>query len=413
MPTGDQSSTTSSFYSTNDFDYQDNSDINTNISEMFNASRISQPVDLDLSTGDQQDVLQNLSNENLQGLVKLLIENNTQAKRDSTSVTRRDVTLTKWDGDQREFPFYIQLLEARIEEELDGVYSDRSICLDMVNSLPAEKRPRVANWFNEKSETKNFSWREFIKHFQNEFEDKQAKLAASEKLLRMEQNEHRYFSDFIKDFEYQVAISGGSRTWTASSKVNLLNAAINNPLRKSLVSVKLPSDENYTSWVTEVKEVADKLEALPDYRPKNSTKISTRLGPPKSGSVHSRSAESSKDHDGDTIMRDVDSILAAVSHLLEDRQGNSRANVNSYPMKDSQSESSPSRKPPAPWRSRKEFDQLIKKRLCVRCTRPGHLGRGCRKFSLAKRPRSEVNSADLVRKEEGEKDSSDLGNEEP
>ncbi|RKF80584.1 hypothetical protein GcM3_044033, partial [Golovinomyces cichoracearum] len=237
-----------------------------------------------MSTGDQQDVLQNLSNENLQGLVKLLIENNTQAKRDSTSITRRDVTLTKWDGDQREFPFYIQLLEARIEEELDGVYSDRSICLDMVNSPPAEKRSRVASWFNE------------------------------------------------------------------------------NPLRKSLVSVKLPSDENYTSWVTEVKEVADKLEALPDYRPKNSTKISTRLGPPKSGSVHPRSVESSKDHDGDTIMRDVDSILAAVSHLLQNRQGNSVANVNSYPMKDSQSESSPSRKPPAPWRSRKEFDRLIKKR---------------------------------------------------
>ncbi|KAI0994292.1 hypothetical protein K3495_g13890 [Podosphaera aphanis] len=367
------------------------------------------PEDVNMSD-ESRDVLSNLSSESLQGLVRLLIGSNAQAP---PSVARRDVVLVKWDGDQREFPFYIQLLEARIEEEMDGVLSDRSICLDMVNSLPAEKRPRVASWFNERSETKGFSWREFIQHFRNEFEDKQARLAVSEKLLRMEQNDHQYFGDFIKDFEYQVAISGGSRTWTPSSRVNLLNAAINHSLRKSLVSVKLPSDENYSAWVAEVKEVADKLEALPEYRPRGSTKTSTRLGPPKSGSVLARSRESVQDQDGDTIMRDVDSILAAVSHLLQDRQISSVASVNSRPTKgEFQSEPNSSRKPPAPWRSKREFDQLVRKSVCVRCTRPGHIGRDCRKFGRARRPGSEVCSANVTQEEGVEEDSSISGNEE-
>ncbi|KAI1002405.1 hypothetical protein K3495_g5796 [Podosphaera aphanis] len=284
------------------------------------------PADVNMSD-ESQDVLSNLSGESLQGLLRLLIGSNAQAP---PNVARRDVALVKWDGDQREFPFYIQLLEARNEEKMDGVLLDRSICLDMVNSLPIEKRPRVASW--------------------NEFEDKQARLAASEKFLRMEQNDHQYFGDFIKDYEYQVAISGDSWTWTPSSRVNLLNAAINHSLRKSLDSVKLPSDENYSAWVAELKEVADKLEALPEYRPKGSTKTSTKLGSPKSGSVLARSRESVKDQDGDTIMRDVDLILATVSHLLQDRQISSVASVNSRPTKgDFKSEPNSSRKPPAPW----------------------------------------------------------------
>ncbi|KAI0992105.1 hypothetical protein K3495_g16081, partial [Podosphaera aphanis] len=323
-------------------------------------------------------------------LIRLLVGMNTQqqSQQASSGLTRRDVSLAKWDGDQREFPFYIQLLEARIEEEMDGRFSDKSICLDMVNSLPVDKRPRVAGWFNERSEKNNFNWRELVQHFRNEFEDKQAKLAASEKLLRMEQNEHQFFSDFIKDFEYQVAISGGSQTWTPASKVNILNAAINNALRKALVPVKLPSEENYSLWISEVKEVADKLEALPDYRPKGSIKTSTRLGPPKSGSALSKGEEPAKDLDGDVVMKDVDSILAALANF--NRRSNPRPSKGSRQL-----ESNPSPKPPAPWRPKKEFEQLVEKKLCVRCTRSGHIGRDCRKFSRAKRPVSEVNAADM------------------
>lgn len=255
----------------------------------------------------------------------------------------------------------------------------------MVNSLPVNKRPRVAGWFNERAEDNNYNWRQLAQHFRNEFEDKQARLAASEKLLRMEQNDQQLFSDFIKDFEYQVAISGGNRTWTPSSKVNILNAAINDSLRKALVPVKLPSEDEYSLWVAGVKEVADKLEALPDYRPKGAIKISTKLGPPKSGGVPSKSREPVKDSDGDIVMKDIDFILSALSNILKDRDGESVASVNprsnSRPKRQShQSESGSSRRPPAPWRSKKDFERLVEKNLCVRCTRPGQLGRDCKKL---------------------------------
>ncbi|KAI1002160.1 hypothetical protein K3495_g6044 [Podosphaera aphanis] len=341
--------------------------------------------------------LANLSTEDLQGLIRLLVGMNTQpqSQQASSGLTRRDVSLAKWDDDQREFPFYIQLLEARIEEELDGRFSDKSICLDLVNSLPVDKRPRVAVLRQEQHE---------VQHFRNKFEDKQAKLAASEKLLRTEQNEHQFFSDFIKDFEYQVAISGGSRTWTPS-KGNILNAAINNALRKALVPVKLPSEENYSLWISEVKEVADELEALPDYRPKGLIKTSTRLGPPKSGSALSKGEEPAKDLDGDVLMKDVDSILTALANF--NRRSNPRPSKGSRQL-----ESNPSSKPPAPWRPKKEFEQLVEKRLCVCCTRSGYIGRDCRKFSRAKRSVSEVNAADMRQRAE-EEESSDSGNEEP
>ncbi|KAI0995279.1 hypothetical protein K3495_g12903 [Podosphaera aphanis] len=416
VPESDQSSSPStSFFSAEDFSAQATINLADHLLEMADSSASPQLGDVDMTSENPQNITTKSSVEELQGLVRLLIGRNTQPKQNSSGVTRRDVSLAKWDGDQKEFPFYVQLLEARIEEELDRIISDKSICLDMVNSLPVDKRPRVTGWFNDRSEEKQYNWRELVQHFRNEFEDKQAKLAASEKLLRMEQNDHQLFSDFIKDFEYQVAISGGNRTWTPSSKVNILNAAINNSLRKALVPVKLPS-EDYSLWVAEVKEVADKLEALPDYQPKGSIKISTRLGPPKSGSVLSKSREPEKDSDGDVIMRDVDSILSALSNLLQDRQGGAVASVsprnNPRPNKGSwPSGSNPSLKPPALWRS-KEFERLIEKRLCVRCCRSGHIGRDCRKYSLAKRPGSGVNVADIIQDDKEEK-SSDSGNEEP
>ncbi|KAI0990993.1 hypothetical protein K3495_g17194 [Podosphaera aphanis] len=63
----------------------------------------------------------------------------------------------------------------------------------------------------------------------------------------------------------------------------MLNAALNKKLRKALVAVKLPPVHNYQAFVAELKEVAGKLEALSDYRPKGSTQTVTKLGAPKSG----------------------------------------------------------------------------------------------------------------------------------
>lgn len=413
----DQSSSSAdSFHSSEEKTIQDTSTVDNQLIKMVEFSN-PQSGDVDMMTDRPRDERANLSVEELQELVRLLVGKNTEVNQASSTVNRQDASLTKWDGDQKEFPFYMQLLEARIEEEWDGKISDKSICLDMVNSLPVNKRPRVAGWFNERAEDNKYNWRQLAQHFRNQFEDKQARLAASEKLLRMEQNDQQFFGDFIKDFEYQVAISGGNRTWTPVSKVNILNAAINDSLRKALVPVKLPPEDEYSLWVTEVKEVADKLEALPDYRPKGATRISTRLGPPKSGNALSKDKEPARDLDGDIVMKDVDSILSVLSNLLKDRNTESLASVNPKSksrtnQENRHSESSPVKRPPAPWRSKKDFERLIEKNLCVRCTRPGHIGKDCRKFSRAKRPKSNLNASDMIEEEE-EEETPDSGNEEP
>ncbi|KAI1004323.1 hypothetical protein K3495_g3887 [Podosphaera aphanis] len=82
---------------------------------------------------------------------------------------KREAQLMKWDGELQEFPFFIHLLEARIED-LVRSYSDRSICMDMVNTLPADKRARIAGWFEDKRQPKDYNWREIFQRFREESE---------------------------------------------------------------------------------------------------------------------------------------------------------------------------------------------------------------------------------------------------
>ncbi|KAI1000076.1 hypothetical protein K3495_g8120 [Podosphaera aphanis] len=101
----------------------------------------------------------------------------------------------------------------------------------------------------------------------------------------MEQGHHQFFDDFLGDFEYRVAQSGGSEAHTDLGKTQKLKDAVNSRLRHALIGVKLPSPENYQAWIEEVREVAKELESLSDYRPKGASQTKTVLGAPKSDSA--------------------------------------------------------------------------------------------------------------------------------
>ncbi|KAI0990767.1 hypothetical protein K3495_g17420, partial [Podosphaera aphanis] len=141
----------------------------------------------------------------MQELLRLLEERRAQPSRlpaaaavadqNHQRMFKREAQLMKWNGELQEFPFFIHLLEARIEEDLEGSCSDRSICMDMVNTLPADKRARIAGWFDDKRQPKDYIWRELLQRFREEFEDQQAKMSAAEELLRIEQGAHQYFGD--------------------------------------------------------------------------------------------------------------------------------------------------------------------------------------------------------------------------
>ncbi|KAI0993380.1 hypothetical protein K3495_g14804 [Podosphaera aphanis] len=282
--------------------------------------------------------------------------------------------------------------------------------MDMVNSLPSDKRARVAGWFDERRSTNRFKWRDLLQHFRDEFEDQQAKLTAGEELLRIEQGAHQYFCDFLRDFEYKVAVSGGSTVWTSGSKVNMLNAAVNKKLRRALVPVKLPPTLNYQAFVAELKEVAGKLEALSDYRPKGSTQTGTKLGAPKGGNSLFVASNPQTDEEGDTIMGGTNALVATIASMIQQQLEGGISSMGLARGKSNGGHREAGRKPQAPWRSRNEFRKLVEKGVCVRCTRPGHLGRDCPTFRAARRPGAELHAGEIEKETSGELDS---GNEDP
>ncbi|KAI1006339.1 hypothetical protein K3495_g1884 [Podosphaera aphanis] len=74
----------------------------------------------------------------------------------------------------------------RVEQEIVPFVDGGIICLDMIETLPEDKKSRSSAWFEEIKARQVFDWRALIQHFRDEFEDKQAMQAASEYLNRME-----------------------------------------------------------------------------------------------------------------------------------------------------------------------------------------------------------------------------------
>ncbi|KAI1007040.1 hypothetical protein K3495_g1177 [Podosphaera aphanis] len=150
-----------------------------------------------------------------------------ESTKGSIRYVKKETNLPKWNGSPDDFGFFIGRLEMRIQQELEPFAEGSIICLDMIETLPEDKKSQVAAWFEESEAQNSFNWRALIQYFRNEFEDKQAMQAASEYLNRMEQGYHQYFRDFLKDFEYRVAQIGGSTVYTSHYKTMQPKASLN------------------------------------------------------------------------------------------------------------------------------------------------------------------------------------------
>lgn len=274
--------------------------------------------------------------------------------------------------------------ELRVEKELAPYADPCVICLDMIETLPEAKQARAAEWFQEIERIGVFDWRKLASFFRKQFEDKQARQAAAALLNRMEQGYHQFFDDFLKDFDYRVALSGGSEAHTSLGKTHRLKDSLNPRLRRALIGVKLPPPEDYSAWVEEVREVAAELEGLADYRPKGASQTNTVLGPPKSGSAQldsrapaiSNESEPKLDSERDIVMGGTNALLAALRDLKENGIAPHKA----------------TKKPRAPWRSKEEFKKLVDEGKCTRCTKKGHIGRFCHSHLPAHRPMGSVSA---------------------
>ena len=78
---------------------------------------------------------------------------------------------------------------------------DRTICLDMVETLPDTSKPRVAEWVDRRKDDGRFDWKELILHLKENFADRKAWQVALEYINQMEQGESQSLADFLLDFE--------------------------------------------------------------------------------------------------------------------------------------------------------------------------------------------------------------------
>lgn len=306
------------------------SDSNNSIDSFYSleeTNSINKPIPSDfyiMETRSALEILGSLSPTDAKDLIELLNDQRQiEVPSDNGLVKKRfrkNVALPKWNGKSEDFEFYIGRLETRITKELDSFVEPAAICLDMIDTLPEKKQSRVAYWFEESKSNENFDWRELIRVFRKEFESKNARQAASEIVTRMAQGKNQLFVDFLRDFEYRLAQSGGNEAFTPLGKTQQLKASLNPRLRNSLIGVKLPSPKYYREWVAEVKEVAAELESAPGYRTKNAPETNTIMGAPKVGSAMAQeTTDPTIDSEGDTIMGGTNALLAALKELVRDR----------------------------------------------------------------------------------------------
>jgi hypothetical protein len=279
------------------------------------------------------------------------------------------------------FHMYSYKLLVKIEEDRLLLGSDRAVCLEMVQSIPAEKQPRVNHWFQTGGPNRNHNWRELFAHFKDQFEDKEATQKAGSQLTRMRQGSAQAFSEYLQDFELLLQKCGGLE-WAPRSKIIHLNTGINPKLRAALVSKTMP-DDDYDKWVTKARIVAGRLEDLPNYREGRGATYNTQyIGSQFTAAPHTSSAPAGPsaqgpgtvDATGDTIMGGMNGLsvnnLATFIAALQHVQNNGGWNTNQ----------GGSTLPRAPWRSSAEMNDLMKRNLCVRCKEKGHIGRKCGRF---------------------------------
>ncbi|KAI1003452.1 hypothetical protein K3495_g4755 [Podosphaera aphanis] len=189
-----------------------------------------------------------------------------------------------------------------------------------------------------------------------------------------------------------------------------LKASINGRLRRALIGVTSPSVELFDEWVAELEEVALGLEALADYRPRNSALTVTMFGAPKSGTTQMLPRYPATDGEGDITMSGTNAIIAAIQQLAvalrlsqgevggegrgrgQDQGGNLETTLG---VREETIEL-----PRAPWRIKEELRRLISEGKCVRCTIKGHFARNCPVFRRPQRPKTLLNSAEEMQREE-------------
>ena len=118
----------------------------------------------------------------------------------------------------------------------------------MIDTLPQELQTRKEEWFQDRQKSRNYSWRELFDHFSELFGDQHVLETAVEQFCRIQQGRNQYFHDYVKEFDYKVAMCGGEDTYIPQGKSLHLRMSLNSRVKKALIGPPLPYPREHKGY---------------------------------------------------------------------------------------------------------------------------------------------------------------------
>ncbi|KAI0996000.1 hypothetical protein K3495_g12182 [Podosphaera aphanis] len=261
----------------------------------------------------------------------------------------------KWDGAQNTYSAYIDMLSTKIDEDWEILGGYKAVCNEIMSTIPTDCRLQVSHWFSCGWPKRNWDYKKFIEHLNENFEDKTSTRTASFTLAKMRQGKYQLFSEYLRDFEYTLAQAKGLN-WEDRIKINdCIGGSMND------------SPEHFS----QLKSPRVIIPCLSTNAPRNST-----VGNREALGSSRESNSTMSDSEGDTPMSGVNGIsiekLAALVNAVNAKSNGQESNKNERPL--------------APWRSPEEFSALRAAGKCTRCGKKGYWYKKCPRFTWARRP---------------------------
>ena len=350
-------------------------------------------VSIDDLTGDLVSLKINMPFEDNSDSLQQLIAALTASNRDRAS-SAKPIRWPEWDGLKDSYSLFKWTLQSKIEQEMGQLGSHKAICTNIFAGLPKDKQQRVIYWLQEGGENKDWEPKEFLKHMDDKFLDREQERKSLDKLDQLRQGDKQRFEDFRQQFELLVA-QAGSLAPKDASKVNTMRRALNPSLSKYLISVTL-SNTDYDAYVAGIQPISTNFEAHPEFRKSTGSSKHYYQSSQRSNTDKRPASPQApeKDPDGDVIMTDVNALAVKIAAILA--------------QTGSSSEQKKDKRPRAKWRSTDEFSNLIKSGKCGRCKEKRHANLSQCKYRPAARPKTQVSAVNTpteIPASEGESES--------
>lgn len=200
----------------------------------------------------------------------------------------------KFSGRRVEYAAWSTQMRDKIALDAHFFSSDYEIWYLIYSCLDSQPQQVVATFYQAGGPGGRREPAAFLQYLDRTYADQNEQARAAATLRELRQRDDQPLTQFLPRFEKTIAQAGGE-LWPDSAKITFLEGALNQQLRRSLVSVALPS--SYTEWLARVQEVAGRLEGLaPSSRRPRDSRV------PKAEPLARR------DIDGDTRMTGVNKL---------------------------------------------------------------------------------------------------------